>query len=118
MAKTRIEWEKEFIVALIRLRDYFLQLEGSEQSGLEKSKAINNLVLGYFSERRGCVGIPEVSCYTTNEEMAFYINDIVLEFITDEHVGFLETDWQNRYILKSEEDDIYSDSYDEDEDNN
>ena len=116
MAKTRIEWEKEFIIALIRFRDHFLQLDGFEQVGSEKAKAVNSLVQGYFAERRKSVGIPEISCYTTNEEIAFYINDVVLEFVTDEHEGFLSTDWQNRYILKSEEGDIYSDNYEDDND--
>lgn len=116
MTKTRTEWEKEFIVALVRFRDHFLQLDGFEQVGSERAKAVNSLVQGYFAERRKSVGIPEISCYTTNEEIAFYINDVVLEFVTDEHVGFLGTDWQNRYILKSEEEDIYSDNYEDDND--
>lgn len=114
MNKTRTEWEKDFITALVRFRDYFLDLEGLSQIGPQKAFAVNNLVSGYFSERRNRVGIPEASCYMTNEDIAFYINDIVLDFVSYEHAGFLELDWRDKYILKSEENDIRLDSYGED----
>lgn len=113
MGKTKVEWEKEFMTSLVRFRDYFLQEESLELVGPDKAKAINNLILGYFCERRNRVSIKQSSCYMNNEDMATYIND-VLEFMSDEHVGFLDLDWQQKYVINTN--DIFEENEDSNED--
>jgi len=101
--KTKDDFEKQFIVMLINFRDYFLEKEPLEQVDLISLDAVNNLIIGYFCERRSRVPIPSISIFMNHEDIANFINDEVLDYIKDEHPGFLETDWMQRYVVKSED---------------
>jgi len=50
----------------------------------------------------------------TNETIAEYLNDTVLSYIYDEVPEYLEIDWKERYVLKSEMDRLISDGDDSD----
>lgn len=115
MAKLKQDWEKEFIVALVRLRDFFMNQEGSELVGPRNAKVIESIIIGYFCERRPRIHIQEVSFYINFEDMAIFINDVVLDYMNDEHPGFLNVDWQLKYIIKSESEDLFANEDDKED---
>jgi len=105
--KTRHEWEQEFTSTLVRLRDFYLQEDPLDLIGPKHSKMIESILVGYFRERRSRIPIKEPSVYMNFEDMAAFINNIVLDYINDEHPDLLEIDWQNNYILKQEDKDFF-----------
>jgi hypothetical protein len=114
MAKSKEEYQKRFIQSLIALRDHFLELDANELVGPKKSYLVESVINGYFGERRNRVPIKEPSMYMTNETIAEYLNDTVLSYIYDEVPEYLEIDWKERYVLKSEMDRLISDGDDSD----
>lgn len=113
MHKTKDQWEKQFIKSLIGLRDYFLDQELLSLVGRKKAKVVEDVIWGYFVDRRQRVPIPTVSYYMNCEDMGIFINDIVLSYMDDEHPDYLELDWQQKYVLKSQMEDFLSESEDE-----
>lgn len=115
MEKSKQYWEQEFITSLIRLRDLYTEQEPMEIVGPKNAKVIESLIAGYFCERRHNTHIQEVSFYMNFEDMVIFINDIVLDYVKDEHPGFLDVNWQQMYILKSKiEDSFFNDEDKED----
>ncbi len=100
MKKTREHWEKEFIVSFIGFREYLLGEEPLSILGPKRADALNSIINAYFIRRRHC--IPEASYFMNCEDAAIFINDVVISYISDEYPGFLDVDWQEKFILKSE----------------
>lgn len=101
--KTREDWEKAFIVSLVRLRDFFEEQDPEEIIKESKKTTIDELVLCYFSEqRRNRIPVPKASSFMNYEDAAIYLNDLVLGYIHDECSNFLILDWREKYIISQE----------------
>lgn len=107
MAKSKKEWEQKFIGTFVRLRDVYMEQEPMDLIGPKNAKIVESIIVGYFCERRPRIHIKEPSCYMNFEDIAIFINDIILNYINDEHPDLLELDWQQKYVLKSESQDLF-----------
>jgi len=107
-AKTKEQWEEAFVIALVRLRDFFSQEDGETIVGTKKATAVEGLIESYFRERRRRIPIPIASPLMNYEDMALFINDTVLSYISDEKAELLELDWKQTYVLRSENENLFN----------
>lgn len=114
MTKSKEEWERIFVISFIRLRDFFLE-QDEDLLGKQRSRAISDLLIGYFCERRPRIPIKEPSPYMSCKDAALYINDCILFYINDEKKDLMEIDWRDLFVLKEDLDNlIFEEEDDED----
>lgn len=99
--KTRKEWETEFITHFVLLRDYFWE-QNEEDLVNEKCTVIENLLIGYFGDRISRIPFSMPSPFMNCEAMTQYLNDVVLDYIKDEHYDLLTLDWKQHFILQND----------------